>query len=221
MLEALLVETGARQEFEPYTPPADHVRGPRRPARADDVHHRPGDREGLRRRALDRRRARVRAHRRRLVLRRRRLAARPRRGAARLLDLRPRPRRADAAARARGRPLQPSPARRPALRHRRAADSADSTPRAVVLPLRDPQRRAALVRPGAADPRRAPRPSRSSRRLRRLDERARELRRRRFARGALRIQTPEVVFEFDGRGGVADARAARESRTRTRSSRSS
>ena len=41
--------------------------------------------------------------------------------------------------------------------------------------------------------------------LRRLDERARELRRVRFARGALRIQTPEVVFEFDGRGGVADA----------------
>jgi len=42
--------------------------------------------------------------------------------------------------------------------------------------------------------------------LRRLDERARELRRRRFARGALRIQTPEVAFEFDGRGGVARAR---------------
>ncbi len=42
--------------------------------------------------------------------------------------------------------------------------------------------------------------------LRRLDERARELRRRRFARGALRIQTPEVVFDFDGRGGIADAR---------------
>ena len=42
--------------------------------------------------------------------------------------------------------------------------------------------------------------------LLRLDERARELRRRRFARGALRIQTPEVVFGFDGRGGVAGAR---------------
>jgi len=41
--------------------------------------------------------------------------------------------------------------------------------------------------------------------LRRLDERARELRRRRFARGALRIQTPEVTFEFDGSGGVAGA----------------
>src|SRR5580765_3646656 len=41
--------------------------------------------------------------------------------------------------------------------------------------------------------------------LGRLDERARELRRRRFARGALRIQTPEAVFAFDGRGGVASA----------------
>jgi ribonuclease R len=41
--------------------------------------------------------------------------------------------------------------------------------------------------------------------LRRLDDRARQLRSRRFTRGALRIQTPEVVFEFDGRGGVARA----------------
>ena len=32
-----------------------------------------------------------------------------------------------------------------------------------------------------------------------------ELRRRRFARGALRIQTPEVVFAFDGKGGVERA----------------
>jgi len=41
--------------------------------------------------------------------------------------------------------------------------------------------------------------------LRRLDDRARELRRARFARGALRIETPEVGFVFDGRGGVAGA----------------
>jgi ribonuclease R len=41
--------------------------------------------------------------------------------------------------------------------------------------------------------------------LHRLDARARELRRARFARGALRIQTPEVSFAFDGRGGVSDA----------------
>ena len=32
-----------------------------------------------------------------------------------------------------------------------------------------------------------------------------ELRRRRFARGALRVETPEVNFEFDGRGGVERA----------------
>ncbi|MEX2210707.1 MAG: RNB domain-containing ribonuclease [Gaiellaceae bacterium] len=32
-----------------------------------------------------------------------------------------------------------------------------------------------------------------------------ELRRQRFARGALRIETPEVNFEFDGQGGVARA----------------
>jgi ribonuclease R len=32
-----------------------------------------------------------------------------------------------------------------------------------------------------------------------------ELRRRRFARGALRIETPEVTFAFDGRGGVERA----------------
>jgi len=37
------------------------------------------------------------------------------------------------------------------------------------------------------------------------DELARELRARRFARGALRVQTPEVAFRFDGEGGVADA----------------
>src|SRR5207244_4161391 len=33
-----------------------------------------------------------------------------------------------------------------------------------------------------------------------------DLRRRRFARGALRVKRPEVFFEFDGEGGVADAR---------------
>jgi ribonuclease R len=37
------------------------------------------------------------------------------------------------------------------------------------------------------------------------DEMARDLRERRFARGALQVQTPEVAFRFDGRGGVADA----------------
>jgi len=41
--------------------------------------------------------------------------------------------------------------------------------------------------------------------LRRLDDHARDLRRRRFARGALRIESPEIVFAFDKRGGVARA----------------
>ncbi len=37
------------------------------------------------------------------------------------------------------------------------------------------------------------------------DEVARDLRERRFARGALQVQTPEVAFRFDGHGGVAAA----------------
>ena len=37
------------------------------------------------------------------------------------------------------------------------------------------------------------------------DELATMLRDRRFARGALQVQTPEEVFRFDGQGGVADA----------------
>ena len=37
------------------------------------------------------------------------------------------------------------------------------------------------------------------------DELAGELRAQRFARGALQVQTPEVAFRFDGDGGVADA----------------
>jgi ribonuclease R len=37
------------------------------------------------------------------------------------------------------------------------------------------------------------------------DELASALREQRFARGALQVQTPEVAFRFDGRGGVADA----------------
>ena len=42
------------------------------------------------------------------------------------------------------------------------------------------------------------------------DQVSAELRRRRFARGALRIETPEVVFAFDGRGGVERAWIERE-----------
>ena len=45
--------------------------------------------------------------------------------------------------------------------------------------------------------------------LRRSERLAQTLRDRRFARGALRVESPEVVFAFDGRGGVE--RAWRES----------
>jgi ribonuclease R len=41
--------------------------------------------------------------------------------------------------------------------------------------------------------------------LRATDELAAELRRRRFARGALRIESPELAFAFDGRGGIERA----------------
>jgi ribonuclease R len=41
--------------------------------------------------------------------------------------------------------------------------------------------------------------------LRRAEQVTTELRRRRFARGALRIESPETAFEFDGSGGVARA----------------
>src|SRR5206468_2875296 len=41
--------------------------------------------------------------------------------------------------------------------------------------------------------------------LRRAERVTSELREQRFARGALRIESAEVVFAFDGEGGVADA----------------
>jgi ribonuclease R len=41
--------------------------------------------------------------------------------------------------------------------------------------------------------------------LRQAERVALELRRRRFARGALRIETPEITFAFDGKGGVERA----------------
>ena len=87
MLEALLVERGARQPFEPHEFPAHRPVEQGRPARADDVHDRPRHGEGLRRRAVvparGRRHPRLGAHRRRLVVHRRRerhsTAARPER----------------------------------------------------------------------------------------------------------------------------------------------
>ena len=41
--------------------------------------------------------------------------------------------------------------------------------------------------------------------LERIDRLTADLRERRYARGALRIQTPEINFEFDGRGGIKRA----------------
>jgi ribonuclease R len=41
--------------------------------------------------------------------------------------------------------------------------------------------------------------------LRRAEALTTSLRERRFARGALRVESPEIAFEFDGRGGVARA----------------
>ena len=41
--------------------------------------------------------------------------------------------------------------------------------------------------------------------LRHAERLAEELRRRRFARGALRVEAPEVTFAFDGEGGISDA----------------
>ena len=46
--------------------------------------------------------------------------------------------------------------------------------------------------------------------LDRTDRLTAKLRDRRFARGALRIESPEISFEFDGRGGVARARKESE-----------
>jgi ribonuclease R len=48
-------------------------------------------------------------------------------------------------------------------------------------------------------------PSAVAETLRLAEQLAEQLRRRRFARGALRIEAPEVAFAFDGEGGVSDA----------------
>ena len=121
VLEALLVETGARQEFEPYAPPPVTLDGRvdlrELPTFTIDPETAKDFDDAL---SIDDERAYVHIADVSYFVDRR-LAARPRRGTARLLDLRARPRRADAAARPRGRPLQPAPERRPALRHGRAA----------------------------------------------------------------------------------------------------
>ena len=132
------------------------------------------------------------------------------------LGLRPRPGRADAPARALRRPLQPAAAPGPPLRHGR--DPVRRRPRArraALLPLPDPQPRAADVRPRAGDPRRRRACGGRARRRRcgSPSSVSRALRDRRFARGALRVEGREVEFAFDGEGGVERAwietRAAR------------
>ena len=137
------------------------------------------------------------AHRRRLVVRRRGHTARPGSCARVVLDVRARRGRADAAARARRRPLLAPPERGPPLRDRRDAAAG----RADVLPVGDPLGRAPDLRAGAAARGAGP----ILEQLALNDELASVLRARRFARGALQVQTPEAVFRFDGDGGVADA----------------
>ena len=109
VLEALLVERGARVQFEPHHPPEPDVSGRidlrDLPTYTVDPDTAKDFDDALSFRREDGGHPRLGAHRRRLVLRGRRHAARPRRLGARVLDLRPRDGRADAAARARRRPL--------------------------------------------------------------------------------------------------------------------
>ena len=91
-------------------------RRPPRPASPRDSHDRPGGGEGPRRRALGRRRPRVRAHRRRLGARARRIRSGRRGRPARHVRLPPRAGRPDAPRRALVRPLQPPGRRGPAGR---------------------------------------------------------------------------------------------------------
>ena len=139
------------------------------------------------------------------------IAARPGRRRARVLDLRPRPRRADAAAGARRRRLLAPAASGPALRHGRDA----AARRAALLPLGDQLERAAdlrrggAARGGAGDPR-AARPGRPRSR-RRCERRASRAARSRSTRPRSSSRSPTAASSAPG---------ARASRTRTCSSRS-
>ena len=205
MLEALLVETGARQEFEPYTPPDITLEGRvdlrELPTFTIDPETAKDFDDAL---SIDDERAYV-----------------------HIADV--------SYFIAAGSPLDRGAAQRgfstyvpglvaPMLPHELADDlcslrphvdrlcvtvelpdsAIDSASRRSTAPSSAATRGCRTGRRSGSSP--APSRSRTLDVLRRLDERARELRRRRFARGALRIQTPEVVFDFDGRGGVADAR---------------
>ena len=157
---------GAAGGLRAARPSEAELRGPNRPARPAHVHDRPRDREGLRRCDLGTSRgrgpARLGAHRRRLVLRAGGIAARPRRRRAGELGVRAGARRADASALARRRRLLAAAERGPAHGHGR--DSLQRRPRAGrarVLPVGDPQQRAAHAtrRPKRSSPARKPSPS--------------------------------------------------------------
>ena len=136
-------------------------RSPPRPHRARHLHRRPGHRARLRRRRLGpargRRRPGLDPHRRRRRPRQTGLAARPGGAEARHQHLRPRRGRADAAARAQQRGLQPGAGGRAAGGDDRGrAGAGDGAAPGALLPQPDPLRRAARLRRAGRDLRRPP-----------------------------------------------------------------
>ena len=178
-----------------------------RPHRAGDLHRRPGHRPRLRRRRLrparGRRRPGLDPHRRRRRPRQARLAARPGGAAARQQHLRPRRGRADAAARALQRGLQPGAGGRAAGGDDRGrAGAGDGAAPGALLPQPHPLRRAPRLRPARRDLRRpgaaagrgrrtARRRARGRRRPRRAPRRHQP--RRRIRRARVRASTPRAT----------------------------
>ncbi len=214
---------GASRGVRAVRPAAAEPRGAGRPARAADVHDRPRDREGLRRRDLH--------------------AARGRRRSASWVHI------ADVSWFVpRGSPLDRGAAERalsvyvpgfvaPMLPHELADDACSLRPnvdRLCVtvevlfdgsLEAGEPTFYRSVIRSnerltyGQAESILAGPRARGRRRHRgaRLAETiALELRRRRFARGALRIASAEIAFAFDGRGRRRAGAGSSRSRTRTR-----
>ncbi len=201
VLEALLVERGVRQPFEPHDPPAaedlnrvdlrelpTYTVDPDTAKDFDDALSFRREAEGIRAwvhiadvswfvgpgTPLDQ-------------------------GAARtiVLDVRARRGRADAATRARRRPLLPPSA------EDRLCVTVEIPPQGAPTFYRSVIRSDARLTYGQAQRREAPGPILDQLELN--DELATTLRARRFARGALQVQTPEVAFRFDGDGGIAEA----------------
>jgi ribonuclease R len=106
-----------------------------------------------------------------------------------------------------GRPLQPAPGPGSPLRDRRGAlRRRPLARRAALLPQRDQKPRAAHVLTSQAILAGIERAPDETTEVLRLAERvAQELRCKRYARGALRIEAGETAFEFDGDGGVERA----------------